>query len=70
MGGLEDGKPLASQPSISRLLRRLGTKKNLARLSHFVATFAMERLLHARGGKRYDTLVMDIDVLLVDAHAR
>ena len=30
----------------------------------------MERLLHARGGKRYDTLVMDIDGLPVDAHGR
>ena len=70
IGGLEDGKPLASQPTISRLLRRLGTKKNLARLSDFVTTFAMERLLHARGGKRYDTLVMDIDGLPVDAHGR
>ena len=70
MGGLKDGKPLASQPTISRLLRRLGTKKNLARLSDFVTTFAMERLLHARGGKRYDTLVMDIDGLPVDAHGR
>ena len=68
--GMGDGKPLASQPTISRLLRRLGTKKNLARLSDFVTTFAMERLLHARGGKRYDTLVMDIDGLPVDAHAR
>ena len=70
MGGLKDGKPLASQPTKFRLLRRLGTKKNLARLSDFVTTFAMERLLHARGGKRYDTLVMDIDGLPVDAHAR
>ena len=68
--GLGDGKPLASQPTISRLLRRLGTKKNLARLSDFVTTFVLERLLHARGGKRYDTLVMDIDGLPVDAHAR
>ncbi len=47
----KEGKPLASQPSISRRVRMLARGRNLVRLRRFVITFAKKHLLQTGGGK-------------------
>ena len=69
----EDGRPLqpqglASQPTMSRLLRTLSSESNRAVLREAIAVLAGRRIRADNGGRRRREVVLDVDSLPVHVH--
>ena len=60
--------PLASQPTLSRLLSMLSTARNLPHWVAAVTRLGMEHILSRTGGERLPALVIDVDAVPLDAH--
>ena len=67
-GVVGSDRTLASQPTMSRLVRLLSIRENLSHLKAAVLKLAMEHLLVRNGGRRRDEVVIDVDAMPIDAH--
>ncbi|MBL7008279.1 MAG: IS1380 family transposase [Planctomycetes bacterium] len=61
--------PLASQPTLSRLVRLLASDDHRALLAAIPATLACTRLTR-QGWRRCDSLTVDLDSLAIEVHGR
>ncbi len=69
-GAVEAGRTLASQSTMSHLLRLLGKADNPSHLEAAVQKLAIEHMLVRNGGRRRDEVVIDVDAVPVDAHGK
>lgn len=67
-GRTPDG--LASQPTLSRLVRMLAGDANRRILRHALLELATRRVLAARGGHRLAELAIDVDSLGIEVHGQ